>query len=442
MKNTLSIKPTTALWLLMTLSFWLSPLSPSVKKLGFHSVELMFFGFVALFGWMTVLYFLIKGSFLIKIDKVIYFCVAFIILCVFSMFDAPKLSRSILVTGQYLPYFFMMYICITLVKTQYGLNKLIMALTHLTFLFSIMVFVAAMYFNDRGKLDTFLLDAFVIELTKVLVYIELIFSVLVYRAFHVRSSRYETLVLIVCVLAIIGSGGRTNIGVMGVAFGFAFLTSKASLKKFLIVLGVFACFVVMVFTTSYLQERLQLMVVTGSKDYDDKIVAFSRVYTTQLAFEVIRTFPINGTGIGNLSSYTENVIKTMRGIPERILYYWNEHTKLTGAPPFETTVTPIKYAAELGIGGFVFFFGFYYYLWRRVKTAIKVATGSLKDTLLGMRLFVVISLVHNLLDPGITNYYSWFYYGLVIAGTRIAYVECEDMRLAISGPSITERAVV
>ncbi len=230
------------------------------------------------------------------------------------------------------------------------------------------------------------------------------------------------IVLIVSVLGVIASGGRTNIGVMGVGFGLAFVTSKASLKKYLIVLSVMACLIFMVFTTSYLQERLELMLVTGSKDYQEKITAFSRVYTTELALEIIKQFPINGTGIGNLSSYTDDVIKTMKGIPERILYYWDLHIKQTGGRPvFETTVTPIKFAAELGIGGFIFFFGFYYYLWRRITDAIKVAPDSLKNTLSGMRLFVLISLVHNLLDPGITNYYSWLYYGLVIAGSRIAY---------------------
>jgi hypothetical protein len=403
-----------------------------MKSLGFHSVEFMFFVFIGIFGLVTILWLLANGSFLITFDKSLYMCAVFIVLCILSMIDAPKVFRGILVTGQYVPYFFLMYVSISIIKSKNDMNAIISILMHNTLMFSIMVFVLGLYFNNRAQLDNFLLGNFQIQLTKVLMYIELVFAVLVYKAFHGQLNKYESVVLAISVLGVIASGGRTNIGVMGVAFGFTFMTSKASLKKVLIVFGVMVCLVFMVFTTSYLQDRLKLMVVTGSKDYQDKITAFSRVYTTEVALEVIRRFPINGTGIGNLSSYTENVIKTMKGIPERILYYWNEHIQQTGGRPvFETTVTPMKFAAELGIGGLIFFFGFYYYLWYRITDAIRVAMGSLKTILSGMRLFVLISLVHNLLDPGITNYYSWLYYGLVIAGSRLAYLEREDLRLSL-----------
>jgi hypothetical protein len=424
MKDTLSIKPTTTLWLLIFLSFFPSPLLPSSKAIGFHSVEVGFFVVIAIFGWLTVLLFLLKASYLIRMDKVMYWCIFFLIICVLSTIDAQNKLRAALFTGQYLPYFFLFYITINSINEEYQLDKVVAALTHIAFGFSVIVFVAALWFNDRGKLDNFLLDNFVIESTKVLMYIELTVSVLVYRVFHSNLTKYEFLVLIMSVLATLASGGRTNIGVMAIIFGLSFLRSKALIKKSLIIVCVLICAGFMIFSVDYLKQRLQLMVITGTQDYQNKIVAFSRVYTSEIALEVIQRFPINGTGIGNLSYYTENILKGMKGLPQQILIYWNETNKAKGrTAPFETTVTPLKFTAELGPLGLVFFLGFYYYLWRRITNAIKATSGNFKITLSGLRIFIVASFIHNLLDPGITNYYSWFFYGLVIAGTRIACIK-------------------
>jgi O-antigen ligase len=430
MLDTPTIKPTKALWMMMLFSIMASPLTPDPRGLGFYSVEFSFFFFGGLFGWLTVLIILKRGMFKFSLDPSYYFFIAFLIICILSMVDAPNKLRGTLVTFQYLPYFFIFIMCVTLLQQESQLDQVLGVLTNIAFFYSVMIFVLSLMYNNRGLLDLFLGRYFVQDTTKILIYMELVFCLLTYRAFHGHLSKYEWIVLISIVLSVFASGGRTNMGVMGVVFGLSFLKSKNFIRKSAIILLLIGSFLFMFFTVDYVKTRVQLMFVTSSRDYEQKITAFSRVYTTEVALQVIKTHPFNGAGIGNLSYYTMNTLKTIKGIPRDILYYWNQHV-LEGKNVYETTITPIKYAAEMGPLGFIFFFAFYWYLWKRITSAIMVTSGEFKITLLGLRMFVMGSLVHNLLDPGITNYYSWFYYGLVIAGSRIAYskyVEKEDMK--------------
>jgi hypothetical protein len=407
----------------MYLSLLSSPLFPSAKTMGlaFHSVEFSFFLTIFMIAWMATLWMLRNGLYVFVLDKVFYLCVMFVVICIYSMPDAPNKIRSAIVIGQYLPYFVLMYMVIVIVDSEDKLNKVLRALIHLAMIYSVIVFVAALIYNDRTKLDNFLLDNFVTETTKVLMYIELIYSIVVYRAFHSRLTRYETVFLIFSTLAVLASGGRTNIAIIVGIIGLSFLRSRSFIRKSIIILGVLCCTGIMFLSVDYFRTRLSLMIVTSKQDFDQKVTAFSRIYTTMLAMEVFMRHPINGTGIGNLSYFTGDTLKSVKGIPEPILRYWyNVHVAAQGGRAiYETTVTPVKFMAEMGIPGLAFYLLFYYYLWRRASQAIKITSGSFRITLSGMRVFVVAAFVHGILDPGITNYYSWFFYGLVIAGCRL-----------------------
>jgi hypothetical protein len=86
---------------------------------------------------------------------------------------------------------------------------------------------------------------------------------------------------------------------------------------------------------------------------------------------------------------------------------------------YETTCAPLKMGGEIGVVGFFTFFAWYFILWRRIKVPQKNQRGKALQTLIGLEIYVIASFVHNFGDLGFYNYYSWVFYGVVLAAARI-----------------------
>jgi hypothetical protein len=414
--NLFTIKPITILWLFMYIVLFTSPLFPGPGTSGFHTVEYSFFTFGFLLMWLTAIAIMQKGIIKFKWDPVLYLCIVFVTLLSASIIDAPNKLKGVLFTGQYIPYFFIMYLVITLVDNEKKYKTVLDFLNILAFLFSLLIISMALKFNDRSTLDDFLVNNFLLETTKILTYLELTFAILVYQIFNARVRIFHYFVIISIFLAIMLSGSRGNMVILALTFLISFIKGTFSIKKILLIMGALFCMVFMMFTIDYVKERTVLLTgLVSQKSFEEKITAYSRLYTAMVALELMKSHPINGVGTGNLSYFTENILRETKGIPEQIIIYWNKHGQV-----FQTNTTPLKLGAELGIGGFLFFFIFYYYLWKRVNRSLPPASDYMRTILNGVKVFVIVGFIHNFTEPAFTNYYSWFFYGMVIAACRIA----------------------
>jgi hypothetical protein len=414
--NLFTVKPITILWVFMYLVVFTAPIFPGPGTFGFHTVEYSFFTFTFLLMSLTAITIMQKGIVRLQWDPILYLCIVFLILLFVSIIDAPNKLNGVLFAGQYIPYFFLMYLVIVLVDNEIKYNSVLNFLNILALLFSILIIIMSLKFNDRSKLDDFLVNNFLMETTKILTYMELAFSILIYRLFNARSTIFQYLVIASASLAIILTGSRGNMIVLSLIFLISFIKGNFSIRKVLIIIGASLSMAVIIFTTSYVRERAELLSgLVSQRAFEDKVTAFSRLYTAEIALGLMKKHPVNGVGTGNLSYFTEDMLKKTAGIPEKVIVYWSRHGQI-----FHTNTTPLKLGAELGVGGFLFFFVFYYYLWKRVQRSTRSASSSMKIILDGVKVFVIAGFVHNFTEPSFTNYYTWFFYGMVIAACRIA----------------------
>lgn len=418
-----AIRHTTILWLSMYVVLLTAPLSARmIKTTQFHTVEFNYFGFTLLLVWFAVIMSVHKGTFQVKFDRILYFCAAFLLLQILSLADAPSKFRGILFTGQYVPYFFMMYLAIVVIDDEAKLDSILRMLIYLTLFFSMFIVVLALKFNDRSTLDNFLVDNFYMETTKILTYMELVFPIIIHRLLNDRVRYLDLICFFVGCLALLLSGSRGNLVVLVIMFSLAFIMRKLSLRKFMIAIGTVITVIAILAASGYVRERASsLLALTSEKSFQDKITDFSRLYTAEAAMELMKSHPFNGVGAGNLSYFLEIFLKNNKIIPPQIIQYWENHGQV-----YITNTTPLKLGAEAGIGGCIFFFVFYFYIWWRTRRATLLASGNLKTTLSGMKIFIIAGFIHNFTEPAFTSYYSWFFYGVVIAACRIAYQKKSD----------------
>jgi hypothetical protein len=400
----------------MVLVFSSSPLFPESGTIGFRSVELSFFGLIVLAGWFTALVMINEGRFRIPYDPILWYMAAFMGLLAVSMVDAPNRFRGVLVAGQYLPYDLLAGLVMASVRSETGLRTAMRA-TYVTALaFSGLFVAAALVFQSRGKLDEFMLQYVVLEVSKTIAFLQLPFALAVWRWLSGRGGFLDLLVVVASLLAILLSASRGSLGGAVLTVALAMLT-RGSWPRKLVTMAVGALVgLVVLAATDYVSDRMRLMVVTSQADFEDKITAFSRIYTGMVAFELMTQHPLNGTGIGNLSDFSMGVIERDLDIPPKLMEYWQKHYNQVGRV-WETTNTPLKLGAELGVGGLLFFLAFYAHLWRRVRRAMRRGGGP--EDLPALAIFVVASFAVNMVNLAFTNYYTWFFYGIVLASTRL-----------------------
>lgn len=410
----LMIRPVTVLWLFMYMVLFMAFLFPGRGAFGFYSVEWSFFAFAAILIYIASLTILHKGTLRFKKDRVFVLIGIFYVLVLLSILDTPNKIKGLLYAGQYIPYFFIMYLAITVINSEEKLLKTIDMLTVLISVFSFIVIVASIKIGDRYKLDDFLLNTFNVGILKILSLMELPFCILTFRVMNERIIPLRLFAFLLISIAVVLSGARGNYAIWALII-FLSILKRGNLKRkviFLLIGGIVIAVVAL--NTNYVLDRINLMVVSGSGDFERKITGFSRLYTAKCAFNIMQTNPINGIGVGNLSYVMEDAIRNTPGIPEAIIQYW-EKTLL-----FETQTTPLKLGAELGLCGFVFFFLLYHHLFKRVKKSYGVSSGEMKSVLEGAKIAIIVGFIHNFFDVSFYNYYSWLYYGIIIAATRIA----------------------
>jgi O-antigen ligase len=412
-----NIKTSTILWVFMYLIFFTAPLFPGRGAFGFYMVEWSFFFWAAILIYLSVLIVLMKGTIIPIKDPIFIVVGIFFLIVIFSIIDSPNKLRSVLYAGQFIPYFFLMYLAIAIFDNEQKLSRIIDAMTFLILIFSLIIIGAAIAIGSRWELDDFLLNTFNIGILKMMSFMELPFSILVFRMLNDKLTPFNFLVFLSVSTATILSGSRGTYVIWALIVFLALLKSKQLKKKILVSIFAIVIIFVGILSSDYVRERLNLMVVTSEQDYKEKITAFSRVYTAIVAWDTMIAHPFNGVGMGNLSSFIEDVIKHSKSIPAPILEYW-ESSHL-----YETQTTPLKLGAELGFSGFFFFFIFYYYLLSRVRKAMKssspIYSHKMKNILQGAKIAIIAGFVHNFFDVSFYNYYSWFYYGIIIAATRI-----------------------
>jgi len=393
------------IWIFMFLVLIFSPFFPGKGTLGFYSIEWSFFFFV--FFLMFVI-FLTWGmrQFSPRWDSfytifLIYWLWGFI-----AIFGAPNKVRAILFWGQYIPFYFILILCISLIVTENILNDIITKLTYLGMFFCLIVSVGFIYFRDRGLLNDFMLDKFQIDLLKVLPYIELPLCVAIYRTMAGYKSRLNVLLFILGLALVVISGSRGSclilLGILGLALFKSKYLGRAVLAIFLAGFLVTALLILNPYTADRFGELAE-----GRGE------SVSRVYTGMVAFQTMKDNPVLGIGMGNLSEYSLKALANV-AVPDDVRRYWNSKNML-----YETTCAPLKMGGEIGVVGFFTFFAWYFILWRRIKVPQKNQRGKALQTLIGLEIYVIASFVHNFGDLGFYNYYSWVFYGVVLAAARI-----------------------
>jgi len=410
-----SITPVNALLVFYVLFLITQPIFPAGGEFGFYTVELGFFVVVFFLMFFTILALFKEGSLSFKFDPILYFCLILLGLALFSAVDAPNKVRAFLYTGQYIPYFFLMYLALILIDNNNKLKFILNGLKWIGIIVCVLFIGGAIYYKERATLDLFLEYNFATNVCKILIYIELITCITLYRILTTRSKVSDILTGLIFLGAIIFTGSRGSYLILCFIICLALLKGGLTTRNlFLVLIGLLLC-VTIVMSIGYVRERVSLLYWSGAEADSRKVTAFSRVYTNMIALKIIKENALNGVGIGNLSYFTEDAFKNLaKKFPVAIINYYLKQNI------FETTTTPIKMGAELGLGGIIFFFVFYLYLYMRIEKAPRVPGSSLDDCLRGMEIFILASMAHNFIDPALSLYYTWFFIGIVLAAVRIA----------------------
>jgi hypothetical protein len=322
-----------------------------------------------------------------------------------TIFFAANKTRAILFWGQYFPLFFLVVICLSLLKTEKMVNEIVNKITLINILYCLIIIISFIIFKDRGYLNEFVLNNFQMDVTKILPYMELPLCVAVTRVVSGKKSGLSYTIFILGLVAIVISGTRGSILVLAGILGLAFIKSGKYLRALLITLFAGLLFMAAVFWAPYTVERfIELKEQSGE--------SFSRLYTGKVAFRTMLDRPLFGVGMGNLSQYSETAMKQVQ-VASEVEEFWKRRML------YETTCSPLKMGAEIGILGFTVFFLWYFTLWRRIKNAKINQKGDALIMLTGLEIFIIASFVHNFIDLGFYNYYSWLYYGIVLAAANV-----------------------
>lgn len=433
--SSLCFRPQDTLWFFMFVVLLTAPFFPGRLAFGFYSVEWSFFFFAGILITIFALVACSRGLVGVVYDPIVWWIGIYVCLMLVSAVDARGIVKSIIYAGSFIPYYVIIYIAIVYINDIYKLQHTINMLTKLMILFILLIlFIYVMLLLnlmpsfiykttalggvfDKGMrwyLDNSMLNLFNIGILKAVSYIELPLSIFMLNMLNKKINFYRTFIFVLIAIAIVLTGSRGNYAMFIGILGLSILKSKNFVRKISILSLFVGIFCLAFLTTDYVRERLNYMVVTSEADYESKIEAFSRVYTAKVALEVMLEHPWNGIGAWNLAYYMEDAIHSTKGIPLEILHYW-EKTKL-----YQTQTTPLKLGAEMGIGGFIFFFAFYFYLWDRVRKAKRAAPKDMQIILDGCGIAVIAGFVHNFVDVSFYNYYSWLNFGIICATTRIA----------------------
>jgi hypothetical protein len=411
--NMLTIKDTITLWLFMYLVLFTAFLFPGQGEYGFYSVEWSFFFWAAILIYGTLLVVLKKGIFSFRTDPVLILIAIFFLLLLLSIVDAPNKFKGILFAGQFIPYFFLMYFTILIVTGEEKLMKVIDMMTFLVLVFCLTAITVAIMSGSREGLNDFLLNTFNIGVLKVISFATFPLSILLSRILNEKATPYRLFTFLAVTVAIIFTGSRGNYLVWALIVFLSVIKAKSFKKKVIIASIAGITIIIGFLTMDYVIQRIQLLAVTSSEEFDRNVVAFSRLFTAKVALNLMIHHPFNGIGIGNLSYFMQDTISRTPGIPQAILQYWEQNQL------YETQTTPLKLGAEIGLGGFIFFFAFYYYLWKRIRKSYYVSHEKMTVILDGIKIALIADFMHNFVDVSFYNYYSWFYYGIVIAASRI-----------------------
>jgi hypothetical protein len=413
--NMLTVKGTITLWLFMYLVLFTAFLFPGQGEYGFYSVEWSFFFWAAILIYGVLLVVLKKGVFSFRTDPVLILIAVFFLMVLLSIVDAPNKFKGILYSGQFIPYFFLMYFTILIVTGEKKLIKVVDMMIFLALVFCLTAIVVAIVTGRREGLNDFLLNTFNIGVLKVISFTTFPLSILLSRILNERATPYRLFTFLMITIAIVLTGSRGNYLIWALIIFLSVIKAR-SFKKKVMILSIAGIIVIIGFLTmDYVLQRIQLLAVTSSEEFNSNITAFSRLFTAKVALNLMIQHPFNGIGIGNLSYFMQSAISQTPGIPTAILRYW-EQSQL-----YETQTTPLKLGAEIGMGGFIFFFAFYYYLWKRIKKSYYISPERIKVILDGIKIAIIADFLHNFVDVSFYNYYSWFYYGIIIAVSRIDY---------------------
>jgi len=413
--NMLTVKGTITLWLFMYLVLFTAFLFPGQGEYGFYSVEWSFFFWAAILIYGTLLVVLKKGIFSFRTDPVLILIAVFFLMVLLSIVDAPNKFKGILYSGQFIPYFFLMYFTISIVNSEKKLIKVVDMMTFLALIFCLTAIAVSIVTGRREGLNDFLLNTFNIGVLKVISFVTFPFSILLSRILNEKVTPFRLITFLAVAIAVIFTGSRGNYLVWALIIFLSVLKAD-SFKKKIIISSIAGVIIIIGFLTmDYVIQRIQLLVVTSSEEFNRDIIAFSRLFTAKVALNLMIHHPFNGIGIGNLSYFMKDAISQTPGIPRAILQYWEQNQL------YETQTTPLKLGAEIGLGGFIFFFAFYYYLWNRIKKSYYISPERIRVIIDGIKIAIIADFLHNFLDVSFYNYYSWFYYGIIIAVSRIVY---------------------
>jgi hypothetical protein len=385
---------------------------PEKGLFGFYSVEWSFFFFAAFLIYISILAILLYQKFKFKWDRFYILLIIFLGIACLSLIDADSKTRGLLFIGQYIPYFFLFFLIINTINSVDKLSRVLNMISHLSFIFISIVIVLALVFRDRIVLNNFLLNNFNIPVNKILTYVQLPLCVSLYSLIQGRFKVYNFVFFLLAALVIVLSGSRGSLLILSGTLGLVLLKGKNIKRKVAIAVISIGIISIGFLASPYTMDRLDRLFVTSKQDYIENIASFSRLYTAQVALKLMIEHPINGVGLGNSSYYTSEAVRKL-SLPKEVLDFWEERKV------FETTATPLKLGAELGFAGFIFFFIFYYYLWRKMRLTAMVNTGNVRTLLTGLEIYTIVAFVHNFIDLGFANYYSWFYYGIVLAATKV-----------------------
>lgn len=417
--NLFSIKSVTTVWLFMFLVLFTAPLFPGRDTLGFYSVEWSFFFIAAIAIYLIVIMKLKNGSFILRTDPFYYLVGLFLTLALISIVDAPNRIRGLLYIGQYIPFFFVVVVIINVVNSERKLEKVVDMMIYLGLIYSLIVILSAFTLRERRSVDLFLINNFNIGVIKALLFWEVPFIILLVKAINEKITPGRITAIAAMTFAVMLTGSRGSILMLMIISVLVFLIARKTKRAAWVALTLLVMVAVGLSYSPYTVKRLELLVVKSRADFEDKITSFSRLYTAMVATELMKNHPINGVGIGNSVYFVKSKMDELGyKIPDAVMEFWEERR------PFQTTAMPLKLGSELGILGFIYFFVFYYYLYKRVSKAyLRASNIRLKNILCGCKIAIIAALLHNFITPAYTNYYSWFYYGVMVAASRIGFSE-------------------
>jgi hypothetical protein len=358
-----------------------------------------------------------KGlTYYIHKDTVHIFLAVFLIIAAVSIIQAEDKFRAALFFCQYPAFFFMMYLVVHTLNSEERLNASLNIIYAIVSFISLYIIILSAILQNRDSLTFFLLDTINFSVGKVGIIMEVPISILLFRMIKKDMKLTHFIIVAVATVAMMSLASRGTFIAWLVMIALLLIKSRFRLKRagpvFLVILIIALCFSFLNRTNKRFDSYL---LVFDKAKYNEKIIAFSRFYTAKVAYRIMLDAPLTGAGLGNLSYKLAPTIENMTDIPDKILEYWRSRDEI-----FMTTCSPLKLGAETGVPGFLFFFVFFYYIWRRLRYAYYISGGDLKLTIGGMQIALIVRFIHEMADLGYMTYFSWFYFGMFIAASRIA----------------------